>query len=99
MTHSTGYITMDGKCLSVSKDQSDTDTEVIFSECEEDMRSGQIKFILGHAESWASSRGQTLLKYLVQKRMIGGIFIDECHMNLGKLNVLFSSILYMPPLI
>lgn len=78
----TGIISMKGDLQPSSSIGSEKE-DVILTNSLEDFKSGKIKCILGHAESWLSSVGEEILESLQEDGKILLTFLDEAHIPLS----------------
>ena len=76
----TGVITMSGTL----KTTIESGEDVLLSQPKEDFKSGKIKLILGHAESWVSDTGKEILDSLRSSELIVLTFVDEFHQGLSN---------------
>ena len=74
----TGLISMKGDVLHSEEEEE----EVFLSDSAEDFKTGKVKCIIGHAESWRSSVAEEILAKLQDKGMILLTFLDEAHISL-----------------
>ena len=78
----TGLITMSGE-LKASEE------EAILSHPLDDFKSGKIRMILGHPESWLTSVAEQITVALKGQGLVVGTFLDEFQMNLKDHWILF----------
>ena len=74
----TGLISMKGDVLHSEEEEE----EVFLSDSAEDFKTGKVKCIIGHAESWRSSVAEEILARLQEQGMILLTFLDEAHISL-----------------
>ena len=79
----TGVISMKGDVQS-STDCGEQEDDVVLTDPLEDFKSGRIKCLLGHAESWNSGTAQEILDSLQEKDKILLTFVDEAHIILSS---------------
>ena len=79
---STGVISMKGG-LKSSLSESGEEEDIFLSEPVDDFKSGHLKCLLGHAESWISRVAQDILDSLRDKGLIILIIVDEAHIPLS----------------
>ena len=75
---STGTISMQG-CLQSNVDFAEIEDDATLSTSIEDFKSGNIKCVIGHAESWKTKAAEEILDILQKKSLILFSFVDEAH--------------------
>ena len=75
----TGTISMHGGLKSSNERE---DEDIILSSPIEDFKNGNLKCLIGHAESWLSSTAGEILDSLQEKQLIIFNFLDEAHIPL-----------------
>ena len=80
---STGVISMKGDVQS-SSECGEQEDDVVLTDPVEDFKSGKIKCMIGHAESWISGAAQEILDSLQEKDQILLTFVDESHIILSS---------------
>ena len=60
-----------------------TDTAIVLSGPVEDFKTGRLKLLLGHAESWVSKTAQDILDSLREKGLVVLTIVDEAHIPLS----------------
>ena len=78
----TGVFSMKGDFKS-SKNFSEEE-DLFLSDPMEDLKSGKVTCLLGHAESWLSSSAQDVLESLQKQNLILFTFLDEAHIPLDS---------------
>ena len=74
----TGVITMRGD-LKSSMLENGEDDDIVLSGPVEDFKTGRLKLLLGHAESWVSKTAQDILDSLREKGLVVLTIVDEAH--------------------
>ena len=77
----TGTISMKGG-LKTSEMSAEDEDDVALSAPVEEFKSGAVKMIIGHAESWITNTAEDILESLQQRRLILFTFLDEAHIPL-----------------
>ena len=75
----TGTIAMSGSLKSSTEDEDD----LVLSDAIDDFKSGKIKTIIGHAESWLTETAKAILDNLRRLGLIVLTFLDEYHQGLS----------------
>ena len=79
----TGVITMRGGLKSSMSENSGEDDDIVLSGPVEDVKTGRLKCLLGHAESWVSNIAQEILDSLREKGLVILTIVDEAHIPLS----------------
>ena len=80
---STGIISMKGDLQPSSSAFYSEDEDVALTDPLEDFKSGRVKCLIGHAESWMSGIAQEILDSLQEEGRILMTFLDEAHIPLS----------------
>ena len=80
---STGIISMKGDLQPSSSAFHSEDEDVALTDPLEDFKSGRVKCLIGHAESWMSGIAQEILDSLQEEGRILMTFLDEAHIPLS----------------
>ena len=75
----TGFITMSGTL----KTNLDRQEDVLLSQPKEDFKTGKVRLILGHAESFVSETGREILDSLRSSELVVLTIVDEFHQGLS----------------
>jgi hypothetical protein len=79
---STGVISMKSDLKSSMSDSGEED-DLFLSDPVDDFKTGRVKCLIGHAESWVSRVAQDILDSLREKGLIILTFVDEAHIPLS----------------